>query len=414
MAPLLLLWGPALAGEPPVASLHGDVKTSFVAGAPVVWVGEAEDPYGQGGATARLKGVLERGPLRLEAHWAAAAQTSSSASAAGAMGSLSGAAAPELLPLTWAPDLGDGLSLQHGVDRLVLSAKLGPVDLALGRQPVSFGAGRIFTPLDLVNPFGPATIDTEYKPGVDALRVDAYAGVSTKVTVVGAWAGAPVLGEGARDPEAPVLDDVVLAASGQTTVGVTDLLGFVGLVRAEPVLGLGTVSALGPVGVHAEASLTLPEGDEGPFVRAVAGADGRPTAKTTLMAELYLQSFGATDPADYLEAVEDPRFQRGEIWQMGQLYGALAVAQEITPLVAANLSVIGNLRDPSALLSAGASWSIADDAELLFGGYLGLGAPPDPVDLAELALDPGALAGSVNSEFGLYPSMGWLQVRTYF
>jgi hypothetical protein len=305
----------------------------------------------------------------------------------------------------------------------VLSAKLPHVDVALGRQAVSFGGGRFFTPLDLVNPFGPATIDTEWKPGVDALRVDAYAGMATKVTAVAAWAGAPVVGEDARDADRPLLDDLVLAADAQTTVGLTDLSLFAGDVRAEPVFGVGVVSALGPVGVHGEGTVTLPDDDD-PFVRGVVGADWRPGDRTTLTGEVYAQTLGADAPGGYLRVLRGARVARGELWEAGQLYAALAVAQELTPLVSANVAAIANLRDPSALLSLAVTWNVADNADVAFGAYAGLGAPPDtvPLDLTLSATGtPGltmptdaALARSVNSEFGLYPTMGFVQARAYF
>lgn len=454
---LALAVGAALAEEPapkpaaprPEAALNGDVKLFFLAGAPDPWFGfsdeavalldavgtseeEALDAYGlganpfaQGVASGRLKAAAELGPVRLDAHWAIAGSTTSTSTSVVGFGTGVGLRAPELLPLTWAPDTGGGVSVQHRFDRLVLSAKLPHVDVALGRQPVSFGVGRVFTPMDLVNPFHPATIDTEYKPGVDAVRADAYAGTSGKLTVVAAWAGDPIAGEAAEDPADPVWEDVVLAASGQVTVGVTDLLAFAGNVRAEPVFGLGTASAIGPVGVHAEATLTLPADEADPFVRAVAGADWRPTGTTTLTGEAYLQSLGATDPEDYLAALDDPRVARGELWAMGQLYASVAVAQEVTPLVHANLAVVGNLRDPSALVSLGGSWSVSDDAVVALGAYLGAGERPDRIELG-FAVDPetlaptlvppsdDALAASVNSEFGLYPAMGFVQMRTYF
>lgn len=440
---------PALSGgapaAPAAAELHGDVKLFFLGGAPDPWFGFsddaaatlgtlglteeealdayglASDPFGQGVASGRIKAAVTVGALRLEAHWAAAAQAGGASSAVAGPGTGVGLRAPEIVPLTWVPDTGADLSVQHRVDRLVLSAKLPQVDLAIGRQPVSFGVGHVFTPMDLVNPFHPATIDAEYKPGVDALRVDTYAGTSGKVTAVAAWAGDPVVGDDATEA---AWDDVVLAASGQVTLGVTDLIAFVGAVRAEPVVGLGTVGALGPVGLRAEATLTLPEGDD-PFVRGVVGADWRPTATTTLSGEAYVQSFGATDPADYLAALESPRVRRGEVWEMGQLYAAVAAAQEIAPLLNANVAVIGNLRDPSALVSLGGSWSVADDAVLALGAYAGVGERPDVVEL-DFAVDPettaptlvvpalDALSRSVNSEFGLYPTMGYVQIRTYF
>lgn len=447
MLPLVAI---AAAEEPPVeVALHGDVKSFFLAGDSAPWFGlsdasaplldamgvteaEALDLYGlsaapfaQGVAAGRLKlEVTRRDALRFDLHWAIAAQTGGSTSIVPGANSGVALTAPELLRLTWRPDLGDGVALQHRIDRLVVSGKVPGLDVTIGRQPISFGSGRVFAPLDLVNPFHPATIDTEYKPGVDAIRVDGYLGVAGKLTLAAAYAGeAPAIGPDRRDG-GPTLDDLVFAANGQGTVGVTDLAGFLGLVHGEPVVGVGVVSAAGPVGLHGDAALTLPDGAD-PFVRAVAGADWRPTEKTTLMGEVYVQTFGAPSPEGYLDALDAPRFQRGEVWQLGQIYASATAAQEITPLVSANLSVIANLRDPSALVALGGAWSVADDAVVGFGAYLGAGARPDTVDL-DLVVDPqtltpslrppddAALAASVNSEFGLYPAVGFLQVRTYF
>ncbi len=443
---VLLALQAALAGEPLAVEVHGDVKTFLVAGDARPWFGlsdaaaaafaaegvsEAEaldayglaaEPFSQGTGSARLKGTLTGGAIRVDVHWALAAQTPTADTGVAGLGTGVGLTAPELLPLSWSPDVGDGLVLRHRFDRLVLAARLPHVALALGRQPVSFGSGRFFTPLDLVNPFHPATIDPEYKPGVDAARVDVYAGTSGRVTAVAAWAGDPVIGDHARSADTPLIDDLVLAGTGQVTVGVSDLVGFVGSVHGEPVIGVGTESAVGAVGLHGEATFTL-AAEEGAFVRAVVGADGRPGATTSVSGEVYLQSFGATDPADYLAAAEGVRFARGEVWQLGQLYAAAAVGQELTPLVRVNASVVANLRDPSALLALGGSWSVADDAELGFGGYYGLGAAPDIVDL-DLVIDPisgaptlattSAPGDAVNSEFGLYPGMVYVQLKVYF
>ncbi len=444
----LFLTSAAIAAEVPAASVHGDVKVFFLAGVPKPWFGFTDDavdlfdaaglteaealelygldaaPFSQGVASGRLKGTAAYGPVRLEAHWAFAAQSAATSTAAVGLGTGVGSTAPELFPLTWSPDVGDGLGLTHRIDRLVVAAKLPHVDLTLGRQPVSFGVGRVFTPMDLVNPFHPATIDNEYKPGVDAARVDAYVGGTGRVTAVAAWAGPPPIGDDAVQVEAPATDVLVLAATAQVTVGVTDLLVFVGDVRSEPVIGVGTASSIGPVGVHAEATVTLPTTGD-PFVRGVAGAMWRPTDTTTLTGEAYAQSFGATDAGDYLAALESERVARGELWTVGQLYASVAVAQEITPVVHLSAAVIANLRDPSALCTLAAGWSVADNAELVLGLYAGLGAPPDEAEI-DLTIDPAtlqptlvlpdddALGATVNSEFGLYPTMAFLQVKTYF
>jgi hypothetical protein len=261
-----------------------------------------------------------------------------------------------------------------------------------------------FTPLDLVNPFTPTTLDTEYKPGVDAVRVDAYPTPFTRVTGVAAYAGGW---------EA---DGLVAALWGQGTLGVTDLGGFAGLVQGDVVLGGSVVSAIGAVGLHGDAALTLPA-DGDPFARAVVGADLRPGPDTSVSIEAYVQTLGETDPDRYLLRATEDRWQRGELWLYGVGYAGVAVSHQLTPLLTVSAASVVNVVDPSAFVAPTLSWSVAENAELSLGAYVGIGARPDPVDVASLdPSDPEAWAAGlgVNSEFGMWPSVGWMQVRLYF
>lgn len=402
MIPLLL--GAALAAEgegsawrrlADHSSLHGDLKSFFLGTFPYDLALLPNEPYGQAVMDGRLKlAVKSDEGLRFELHHALTASVGQASSLGGA-GAGVGLDAPEAVDLSWTGASG-GLSVKGRVDRLVLSDRAPSVSFSLGRQPVSFGTGLFFTPLDLVNPFSPTTVDNEYKPGVDALRLDLYRGQSARLTTVAAYAGGWDL------------DGLVLAAAGQATVGVTDLLVFLGEVHDDEVFGLGAASSVGPVGLHGEATLTLPDDDADPFVRAVAGADYRPTGTTSLSGELYAQSWGQSDPDDYLLAYLDPRVARGELWAVGQVYAAVAVGQELTPLVQSSLAVIANLGDPSALVAPSLSWSVANNASLSAGAYLGLGPRP------ELAVLNGIAIPDLQSEFGAVPVTVFVSMGSYF
>ncbi len=429
---IALLASAALAAGPPelTGRVGGDVKSFFLASFPYDHLFQPPDPYGQATIDGRLKLSGAYGDVvRVELHHAA---TMTSAPDLGALiaenlglpdlmgfdsGAIPGAAsgvgqqAPEALDMSWEIDDsgklqipntgGDGsqiLRVFGRVDRARITLSVPGVDMTLGRQPVSLGNTTIFTPMDLVNPFTPTTIDSEYKPGVDAVRVDAYAGMSGNLTAVAAYAGDWSL------------DGTVMALYGGATVGVTDIVGLVAASHSEPVFGLGTVSGIGPVGVRADATLTLPE-DEDPFVRAAVGADWRPTGTTTLSGEVYVQTIGGAEPSEYVEVISSARAARGEVWQMGRTYLGLVAVQEITPLVVANVSLITNVEDPSALLAPAVSWSVAENADLAVGMYAGLGRRPGEVDLLEFFGDQDA---KVRSEFGLYPTVGFLQMKAYF
>lgn len=315
--------------------------------------------------------------------------------------------APQLVDLGWEALDEDGSSFQliGRTDRLLVKAGVPGLDVTLGRQPVSFGQGRFFTPLDLVNPFTPAVIDTEYKPGVDALRVDGFSGDSLSGTLVVTWADQPL---GSDEASLEGIEKLTMAAYGQGTVGVSDIGLFVGGIRGDLVVGTSLATAVGPVGVFGDAALTLPFSDEeeqDPFVRATLGASWLPHPRLMTSAEVYVQTLGSTDPADLFTTLQKDRYGRGELWLGGIAYVGLSASYEVTPLINLSLSTLGNVTDPSAFVSLAVSWSVAENADLLAGSYVGLGERPEAGPL---------LIPQVRSEFGLYPAFGFLQVRTYF
>ena len=432
MTGLLLLAGLALAQEDePLVQVRpsGHVKSFAVATFPYDHVLMPDAPMAQAYLDARLNLGVDVGQVfRFEvAHAVTAFIGQSQSSSMSFTGTGVGLQAPEVVDLTWtafdqdmcdtleelAEDedysctASDTLTLRGRTDRLLARFTLPGLDVTVGRQPITFGNGLFFTPLDLVAPFTPAVIDTEYKPGVDAVRVDVYPTFSSKITVAAAYAG---------DWD---WRGLALALYGQATVGVTDVGLFLGEVRATHVIGATTVSSIGPVGIRADAAVSIPheERDEDPFFRGTVGADWRPTDTTTLSGEFYLQTLGDTDPNELLVTMTGERFTDGEVWLGGIAYLGLSVSQEITPTLFASVGIFGNLTDPSAFVAPSLSWSIAANADLAFGGYFGLGERPDEVDVLDLvglSEDDALRALGINSEFGFYPGVMFLQVRTYF
>lgn len=419
-----------------------------------------EHPTGQGIVDARLNLAVAVGPVRVEAAHAVttfldADGTTDDANAEvvaalaedplGALGDLAqlgswtsglssgggggglfsagvGLNAPELIPLTWrvGQDPLRDVRLQGRTDRLLVKLALPAFDLTIGRQPVTFGSGLFFTPLDLVSPFSPATVDSEYKPGVDAVRLDGYFGTSGAVTVVVAYTGRTYVYEDAAEGESAAAR-VTAAATARATVGVTDLSAFLGAVRGDLVVGASVQSSAGPVGLHGDVAVTFPAADldESPFVRAVVGVDGRPTGTTTLMGELYVQSFGTTDAGRLFEVLSSPRVARGEVWLTGLAYAGLSVTQEITPLLVGTIAGFVNLTDPSALIAPSLSWSAAQSVDVAIGGFVGVGAAPEG-----RALDPSAVPDDPTvtdlavivprSELGTYPANVFVKVAASF
>lgn len=364
--------------------VSGALKTFFVGMFPYDgWVLPPE-PAGYSLVSGRLMADVRVPHLTVTVHHDLAASTGSSAFVStGAAGEASQAV--DLSWVAWDQDL----VVRGRIDRLSVAGEAGPARLTLGRQAVSFGNGEMFTPLDLVNPFTPATIDAEYTPGVDAARLDVYPGAMTRVTVVSAYAGDWSL------------DGTVTAAWAQGTVGVTDLAGFGGLVRGDGVIGASVVTSVGPVGLHGDAALTLPDGGEDPFVRAVAGGMLRPGPTTMVSAEAYLQTVGTADPALYTEKAASERWTSGELWLYGVAYAGAAVRQEVTPVLHVSLATVANLTDPSLFLAPGVSWLVAEEVDVVAGGYVGIGERP-------------VLEAPLPSEFGTWPAVAYVATKAAF
>ena len=310
-----------------------------------------------------------------------------------------GLQAPEAVELSWRMEDTD-LFLQGRTDRLFAQATVGQSTIRLGRQAISFGHGMVFNPMDLVQPFSIATIDNEYKAGIDALRVERYFGMAGQITGVVAYAGS-------WDVEGLT---AVLNANG--TFGWTDISVFGGMVRSDRVIGTGVASSIGAVGLHSDVTLTIPDSEEDPFVRLTTGAFLRPFDTSSVTMEYYFQSLGADSAEKYLDFAQSDRYARGELWVMGQHYLSLAWAQEMTALSSASIAFIGNVVDASMLLSPSLSLSVSDDVQLVAGGFVGVGERPKTTSVTEVLLNPDAL--QVGSEFGMMPGSGFVQLRSYF
>ncbi len=288
----------------------------------------------------------------------------------------------QVVDLAWRAH-GGALSLS--VDRASLTAHVPHADVTLGRQAVSFGRGVFFTPMDLVAPFSPAALDREYKPGADAARADVYFGTSGALTAVAVYGGAWAL------------DESIFAAHLRATVRGIDLGAFAAGAYGDTVLGADAAGDVAGVGLHGEATATLPHDGGRAFLRATAGATTQLPANAELVVEAYLQTLGATSPAGYLAVARSARAARGELWLLGRVYAAALLSWQVTPLVRPAAFALANLEDGSALLGPSLSWSVADDVELVLGAEVPVGARP--------AMTPSGPAP--RSELGLYPTLAF-------
>lgn len=418
---------PSVIDDSPI-SVAGSLKTFTIGSYPYEHLLLPDDPTVSAALVGRLILRFEAldDMIAAEVHPLVVGTTGGLGGGAGGITSLGvGQARPEAIDLSLDPIGGASGTVNALIDRAFVRLRVPHFDLTIGRQPISFGTGFFFTPMDLVAPFSPATIDREFKPGVDAIRGDLYLGTATRFTALVTYAGAWDL------------DGIVAAAHARTTVVGVDLGAFLARAYGDQVFGIEMAGDALGVGLRAEATatfpakadafdfddgeLTLPQGGPSPFLRAVVGADVR-FDTLSFFGELYVQTLGELDPEQYLTRFADERFGRGELWLAGRYYGALSGSWQVNPLLTTSVSGFVNFGDASIMVSPALSWSVSDEVDLNIGAQLSQGSRPKEVTEGELLRPDGTPKSPAEvqalfvpqSEFGLYPYVAFAQLRVAF
>ena len=303
------------------------------------------------------------------------------------------------------------------VDRANVRLALPYADITLGRQAISLGKTFFWNPLDVFLPFDPAQFDQEYKPGVDALRID---------VPLGAFSGASVIGAVGRTLDVTGMltsDDSVDATwFGTAVLGrlFTSVRGWDVALQGGKVyggyhIGGGAVGEAGPIEVRL-AALAHFEDDSPALIPGLRAADvllvedevsavvgvGHRFESSLIVEAEYFHN-GAGDPDDRLAGLL--RFSSGGTLGLSRhLVGGL-MSYELLPILLGQLVGIVSADDQSSQILPRLTWSAADEIEVLAGAIVNLGERPE-VGLPFL-LD-------VRSEFGTFPNVYFVEIKWYF
>ena len=296
----------------------------------------------------------------------------------------------DTLPLTGLPsddrrlfDLTDVINeshkeaLLHRLDRLWLGYASETTVLRFGRQALSWGNGLFYAPMDLVNPFDPAAIDTEYKAGDDMAYLQYLRADGDDVQAAWVLRRDPLTGDVEADEATIAIKYHGFAGQGEYDVLVAQSYG-------DPVVGIGAGRGIGGAVWSADLVVTDTDLDTvAQFVTNFAYSWVWGGRNMSGALEYYYNGFGQRryDPPS-LAANPDlvERIARGELFGLGRHYVAGSVMIEISPLWGLTPLLLWNVEDPSALVQLVSNFSLGDNVTLLAS----LGVP----------------VGSSGSEFG--------------
>jgi hypothetical protein len=222
----------------------------------------------------------------------------------------------------------------HRLDRLWAGYTSDKMVVRVGRQALSWGNGLFFHPMDLVNPFDPTTIDTEYKTGDDMAYAQYLRENGDDIQGAAVFRRDPVTGDAESDQGTVALKYHGFAGDREFDVLVAENYG-------DTVMGLGGVTSSGGAVWRADVVVTDAEDDT------------RVEVVTNLSYSWMWGGKNASGSAEYYYDGVDTSY----------LAGSLMI--EMSPLWMITPTLVANVDDPSALLQLIMQYSLGDNATFL-------------------------------------------------
>jgi len=298
-------------------------------------------------------------------------------------------------------DSGKSLVL-HRLDRLTLGYTSEKAVVRFGRQALSWGNGLFYAPMDLVNPFDPAAVDTEYKGGDDMLYVQYLRDSGDDVQ--GAYVARRDLASG--DVEA---EEATAAVKYHGFLGEVEFDLLLAQNYEDTVVGLGASKSVG--GAILRGDVVVTDSDLDSYVQLVTNLTYSWNWFDRNMSgavEYFFNGFGQRSGRyDSASLANNPdlvnRITRGELFSIGRHYLAASVVIEMTPLWGLTPTVLANVSDPSGLFQLVTNYSLSDDMAFLASINVPLGPKGSEFGGIESGLPDRYLSGGA----GLFAQIAW-------
>ncbi|MBT3196541.1 MAG: hypothetical protein HN842_01270 [Gammaproteobacteria bacterium] len=270
--------------------------------------------------------------------------------------------------------------------------------LSIGRQPIDWGSGRFWQPTNLFGSFTPTDLDTEYKPGIDALNLEWFPTPYSALSMV--YAFAPQQQNSVDNSYAFHFRQPIGLASEMTLAG--------GNINRHRMVGGSIESSWGESGWWLEGRYARQrESRESAFLW-VAGMERRLSEKTLLQLEWYNNNRGASNEQALAAVAQEPLITQGLQLQMSRNLLGVSLNQTLTPLLNGSYTLLasrlesGQKSHHSSLLhQLSLSFSVSDESDLL-------------LSLTRATGQPASTGHHPQSEFGHLPDNLTLRLRLYF
>ena len=303
--------------------------------------------------------------------------------------------------LTQSFDKSGRMQSLHRLDRVWLGYSTPNTVVRLGRQALSWGNGLFYSPMDIVNPFDPAAIDTEYKAGDDMLYVQRLLPTGNDIEAAWVIRRDPFTGKAASN-------QATTALRYSATGGDNEYQLLVARSYGDAVIGVGGSRSVGGAVWRADVVLSDADRWRTQLLLNTSYSWVWRSRNVTGSLEYYFNGFGLKgrryEIADILAQPElAARLARGESYSIGRHYLAGGVTMEVSPLWLVSPALFANLEDRSALLQLTSQYSVSDNMTFLSALTLPVG--PDGSEYG--GVFNGAGNNYLSRDAALFAQLAW-------
>lgn len=293
----------------------------------------------------------------------------------------------------------------YEIDRAVYKQRFQNTTLAIGRQPIDWGSGKFWQPLNVFGAFSPTDLDTDYKPGIDAATLDWFPTDFSSLTAV--YTFSP--NDNTAVENTTINNTTSAALHYRSQVGEQSEFALLTAgVIGNRILGASFESAWGGMGWRVEAAHYNTKDNQN-SIFMIAGVDYQFTNGTYLTAEWYNNSRGANDTTSLINTnvLTDALIIYGLQQHLTQNVLGVSVNKDLTPLLSASYTLLASpLKDidggltTSLLHQVNLSYSVSNESDLLFSFQFANGRGLKS-------------ATKIQSEFGHIPTSITVRLRFY-
>jgi hypothetical protein len=254
----------------------------------------------------------------------------------------------DFLDLTWEPYRGPDVMYRIKINRAYVKLSVDKFTATVGRQQIRFGSGKLWNPLDILNPVSPTFVEGgDEQKGTDAVKLDFYPEDKTEITAVVDFK------KSANQIEHFNMQDCNYIGRVKTSVKDADIAVLGGYVARRGVAGFDFAAILFGGMLRGSVLAYKPE-KESIFFQANAGYEYTFKAGVYILGE-YLFNQKAINYNDDLKAAvfrqqacmtnQSTYFQlANQLLTVNQHYLALALGYDFHPLVRGELFTIGDIQ----------------------------------------------------------------------